>query len=382
MRIVVNTLSVSRGRTGGGETYLVNLTKWLARVSPGDEFVLIESGRNRACFEGLPENVEHRFIPRPFSSRGMRVLFERLFLERTTRRLAPDVLFMPGNAGLPHPPCAEVVAVQSLLPMLAPEEVGFARRVYFRRALPGDLRRATLVLAVSQDIGQVLQRRMGVPAEKIRVVHEGVSVTFAPVRDEEVLRRELATAGVHRPYLLLVGGLKRYKNADKAILALARLNTMIDVPRQLVVIGSDRGGVRPELERLAAEAGVGNAVRFAGTVEHARLAAFYSGADALVFPSSIESFGLPVLEAMACGLAVVGSNCASVPEIIGDAGLTVDPSDIGALAEALRRVLKDEPLRRELLRKGFERVRHFSWERSARGVLAVLREAAEMGRTP
>ena len=376
MRIAINALSIRAGQTGGGETYLVNLTRAMAAAGPESDFVIIVSRTSRALFENMARNVRV-VAPKGFlAGRWARVAYERCLLARAVARLDADVVLMPGNAGMPSPPCPEVVVVQSLLYLLAPEEVNPWRRWYFSRVMPRDLSRATLALAVSQDIGGILTDQLGVPPARIRVVHEGVDIAFAPVADQARIDDAVRAAGGRRPYILFVSALKPYKNADKAVRALAHLNRGLSSPRDLLVVGSDRGGIQADLAELAIKEGVADRVHFTGPVPHNKLDALYSGADALVFPSRIESFGLPVLEAMACGTPVVASNRSAVPEIAGDAALAVDPDDVSALANALRQVIEDPALRETLVAKGLDRARHFTWERAARGTLDVLAEAA------
>ena len=376
MRIAINALSIRAGQTGGGETYLVNLTRAMAAASPENDFLIIASRTSRALFEDMTCNVRVAATKRLPGGRWARVAYERCLLARAVARLDADVVLMPGNAGMPSPPCPEVVVVQSLLYLLAPEEVSPLRRLYFSRVMPRDIAGATLALAVSQDIASILTDQLGVPPARIRVVHEGVDMAFAPVADQGRIDAVVRAAGGRRPYILFVSALKPYKNADKAVRALARLNRGLSAPRDLLVVGSDRGGIQADLAELAIEEGVADRVRFTGPVPHGKLDALYSGADALVFPSRIESFGLPVLEAMACGTPVVASNRSAVPEVAGDAALVVDPEDVSALANALRQTIEDPAVRETLVAKGLDRVRRFTWERAARGTLDVLAEAA------
>ena len=379
MHVAVNTLSVIPGKTGGGETYLVNLFHAVTRVLTDERITFVVSRGNQHLFGSASDNVSFYVVPSVFASRATRVLYERLLLGRTLKRIAPDVVFMPGNAGLPRPPCPEVIAVQSVHYLFVPEEVGRLRTAYFGGVLPGDIRKATLVLAVSNDIASNLRERLSVPEEKIRVVHEGVSLSFAPVEDARQVDAALRDVRIERPYILFVSGLKPYKNTDKAIRALARLNRMMSTPRRLLVIGPDRSGVLPGLKSLAQTEAVADYVHFAGSVDHEKLPAYYTAAEVFVYPSAIETFGLPVLEAMACGTPVVGSNLTSVPEVIGDAGLVVDPENIDSFAEAIRRIIENDAFRNSLVDKGFKRIEYFNWERAARETLAVLREAATMG---
>ena len=374
MHVGINTLSVIPGETGGGETYLVNLIRALAAVDPANRYTLIAGRENRDCFAPPAGNFETVLAPVSLRHRVRRVLYEHLHLPRLARRLGVDVLYCPGNAAPARSDCATVLGVQSLLHILSPEEVGPARRAYFRSVLPRSARRVRRVIAVSEDIKRRLLEHVDIPAEKVRVVYEGVDAAFGRASRGEVdrgLGREHLAPG----YILFVSTLKPYKNADKLIRAAAHLKQARGVEKQVAIAGRDPVGLVRELRALAEGLGIGEQVHFLGPVAHERLPAFYSGAAVFVYPSRIETFGLPVLEAMACGAPVIGSDRAAVPEIIGDAGICVDPDDVAALADAMYRVLADDALQASLRAKGYDRVRSFTWERAARETLAVFEEA-------
>jgi len=142
-----------------------------------------------------------------------------------------------------------------------------------------------------------------------------------------------------------------------------------------VIAGRDPVGLVRRLRALGEELGIGEQIRFLGGVEHERLPFLYAGADVFVYPSSIETFGLPIIEAMACGAPVIGSNRTSVPEVMGEAGISVDPEDVRAMGEAIYRVLTEPGLRDDLCRRGLKRVGEFSWKRAARETLEVFEEA-------
>jgi glycosyltransferase involved in cell wall biosynthesis len=173
-------------------------------------------------------------------------------------------------------------------------------------------------------------------------------------------------------YVLFVGSVERRKNLRGLLQAYARL-LETDVACPLVIVGTRRRGAG-EIGRTLQELHLEESVIFTGYVPDADLPAIYTGADLFVFPSLYEGFGLPPLEAMACGTPVVCSNAASLPEVVGDAAIMVDPYDVEGLAEAMLRVLTDADLREHLRRKGLERARQFTWERTARETVAVYRE--------
>jgi glycosyltransferase involved in cell wall biosynthesis len=372
MHIGINALSIVPGATGGGETYLTGLARALAERAGGWRYTLFVSPRNREALSAIHPDIRC-VVCRVSGPRVTRVAFERLRLPGLVAEAGVDVLFSPGNVAAPVRGCAQTVCIQSLLYRLAPKEVGAARRAYFEWALPRSVRRADMVIAVSEEARRQVLALGDVPEDKVRVVHEGVDPAFRPLTADEV-ERGIGTWGLAPGYVLFVSGLKRYKNADKLIRACALLKER-GFARLVVIAGPDRAGLLPGLSALAVEVGLGEQVRFLGAVEHDKLPALYAGASVFVFPSAIETFGLPVLEAMACGTPVVGSNRSAVPEIVGDAGLIADPEDVAALADAIRRASEDEALRKTLREKGLERAGRFTWARAAEETVKVFEEA-------
>jgi len=374
MRIGVNTLSIVPGITGGAETYLVGLLRGLAAVDSRNSYTLFVSAENRALFENLGSGFEIVTLPVRQRPSWRRVLYEQVRFSRAISRQGMDVLFCPGNAAIRTRSCAQVLCMQSMLYSLAPREVSLARRLYFSRMAPWSVRRASKVIAVSEDVRRRVLALGNAPPDKVRVVCEGVDGAFKRPSEEEMLRR-LRAVGLQPGFVLFVSTLKPYKNADKLLRAMALLRERLTDRKQIVIVGHDPLNLRGQLQSLANESGIGPQVRFFGRVAHDQLPYFYAGADLFVFPSSIETFGLPVLEAMSCGAPVIGSDRTAVPEVVGDAGLCVNPDDIPALADAIYKVLSDNALRDALRQKGYERVKQFTWERAARATLEVFEEA-------
>ncbi|MBD0349330.1 MAG: glycosyltransferase family 4 protein [Thermoleophilia bacterium] len=228
------------------------------------------------------------------------------------------------------------------------------------------IRRADHVIAVSQTTKRDLVRHLGVPEERITVVYEGV--------DHELFR-PVVTRPLDEPYVLFVGSEQPRKNLPRLLRAFAavkRDRRLADL--KLVKVGRASGGERGFRRRTLAavrELALERDVVFTGLVPDEDLPAWYSAAECLALPSFYEGFGFPPLEAMACGCPVVVSSAGALPEIAGDAALVVDPHDPAALADALRQVLLDPELRRELARRGRQRAAHFSWQRAAEQTIAV-----------
>jgi glycosyltransferase involved in cell wall biosynthesis len=239
---------------------------------------------------------------------------------------------------------------------------------YLSGVVPRSVARADRVLADSQATRDDLIEYMGVPPEKVQVLYSGVDGRFRPTEEpgeRERLKERYGLPG-DRPYVLSVGTVQPRKNYVRLIRAFASLER---TSHELVIAGG-HGWLYQEVLAEAEERK--DRVRMLGFVDDADLPALYRGAALFAFPSLYEGFGLPVLEAMACGVPVVCSNTSSVPEVAGDAALLIDPHDEESLAQALERLLSDEGLREQMVKQGFERAGQFTWERAARQLLSTI----------
>lgn len=379
MRIAVDALSVVPGETGGGETYLAGLLGAMeARAADrGHEVRVHCTSENAALFRDgaavrlVPLAVENRSRPR-------RLLFEHLRYGRVLAREGTDVLYAPGNALPLRVPCPAVLGVQSLHSFLVPQEMSRFRVAYFRRMVPASARRAARVLCVSEDLRRtLLQAVPRLDASKVRVVHEGAPQDMARVEDPARVEEACRAYGVEPGrFVLFVSSLNPFKRPERAVEAVARIRAETGAAWPIVLAGRASPEHRARVLDAARACGAEDLVRIAGSVDRARLAALYTGARAMTYPSTVETFGLPPLEAMACGCPVVAAARTSIPEVVGDAALLVDPDDVAAFAAALRRALEDEALRADLVARGRVRLARFDWDRAAGETLDLLEEAA------
>jgi glycosyltransferase involved in cell wall biosynthesis len=241
---------------------------------------------------------------------------------------------------------------------------------YLGQVVPRSVARADRVLADSEATRADLIELMGVAPERVEVLYSGVAPRFRPQAEPGERERLRDRHGLaERPYILSVGTIQPRKNTVHLIRAFARMRSVTRRPEQLLIAGG-RGWLYQEA--VAEAARHGDDVRILGFASDVDLPALYRGAALFAFPSFYEGFGLPVLEAMACGVPVVCSNASSLPEVAGDAALLVDPHDEAGLAQAMQRALEDEPLRREMVARGLEQAAQFTWERAARQLLATF----------
>lgn len=262
-----------------------------------------------------------------------------------------------------------VVTVHDLIPLLYPGLVSLQARVHFRLTLGRVRRRATHIIASSRRTRCDLVTRLDAVPQRITTIPLAADPAFRPL-DATTVARHRARLGLEDGYVLYVGSNKPHKNLLPLMEAWAAVQPR---PVPLVVAGPwDRR--YPQARTRCAELGLGNAVRFIGNVPELGMPALYAGALLLVLPSRYEGFGLPALEAMACGTPVACADAGSLPEVVGEAALAFDPGDVGAIATAIARVLDEPSLRTELARQGCERTRRFSWRRAAAATVGVYRE--------
>jgi glycosyltransferase involved in cell wall biosynthesis len=272
-----------------------------------------------------------------------------------------------------------VVTLHDAIAFRYPEGYSWLNNFLHRRYIPATLANVDAVITVSAASRDDLVRFLGLPPERVFVVPNAVGGAFRPLPDEAA-RSVAARYGAQPPYVLYVGALEARKNVVTLLRAFARLRSAF--PRcTLVVAGAPRFSA-PDVPRALAALDLADAVRFTGYVAEGDLPALYNAATAFCFPSLYEGFGLPVLEAMACGTPVVCARASSLPEVAGDAALLFEARDEGALAEALARVLGEPELAGDLSRRGLARAAGYSWARTAEATQAVYRHVmAARGQT-
>jgi glycosyltransferase involved in cell wall biosynthesis len=310
----------------------------------------------------------------PIASIGQHTSLPLLF-----KRLAADVVLTTHPlAAAFYMPCPAVAAILDLYPLHFPDQ--FARPVapYYRTVFRSIAQRRRII-AISEATKRDAVRLLQVRPETVTVTHLAADEHFRPVLPGPVRSEVLARYGVTSPYVLYHGNKRPHKNVVGLVRAFAQVHERMPDLR-LVITGREVAGdrecdhtdIRSEAEHL----GITSSIVFAGYVEDADLPSLYSAAEVTAVPSLIEGFGLPALESMACGTPVVASRAGALPEVVGDAGLLVDPGQTEALAEAIIRVVGDPEQRRRLSEVAVRRAAEFSWSKAARITLEVLQEAA------
>jgi glycosyltransferase involved in cell wall biosynthesis len=368
VRIAIDASRTLVAERTGTERYSLELIRHLLRLDRANEYLL---------YFNRPPPAE--LIPPAPNWRARVVRLSRLWthvgLSRALACDRPDVLFVPAHVLPLFHRGRSVVTVHDLGFRFYPRAHPPLARCYLDLSSRWAAHRATRLIAVSRSTARDLQRLYRVPSERIRVVYEGVGPQFRPLRDRQTLADLRRRYGLGlEPYLLAVGTLQPRKNLVGLLRAYRRLLDAADEPCRLILVGRMGWGVRAIAEEIARR-GLERHVRRLGHVPDEDLPGLYGEALAFVQPSFYEGFGLTALEAMACGAPVVAANASSLPEIVGPAGLLVDPNSPADITAALSRLVAEPTLRDELAAAGPRRAAQFSWERCARETLAVLLEA-------
>lgn len=370
MRIGLNMLFVAPG-VAGGRVYCEGLLRGLAAVDREHEFWCYT--RRDVSLPPVPTERFHQVTaPVQAGSLVWRTLWEFMALPRAARKDGIQLLHGLGNVSPAGRGCPFVLTIHDLIYRAFPQSLPFGHRCFLHAVQPAVARRADRILVPSRHSLDDVVRQLGVREERVRVVPYGPGNDFAEVSNRARVDAVLGRYGVRRPYIVSVARAYPHKNLAGLLRAFGRLRERGRTDVQLVLIG-DRYRMGRRLLGLAETLGLEQVI-LTGFVSHEDLNALYSGAAVFAFPSLAEGFGLPVLEAMACGTPVVASSASAVPEAVGDAGLLADATDPEAFAVALGRVLDDAGIQAELRQKGRLRVRQFSWEEAALQTLAVYRE--------
>ncbi len=372
MRIGIDYTAATHQQAGIGR-YTRGLVEALAKLGSKHEYVLFVAGGKSLTPDfgfKMPDNFQVKRIP--LSDRFLTIMWHRLrvplpvdlFIGPVDVFHSPDYVLPPLRRG------RKVVTIHDLSFLRYPEGAEPSLRKYLSRAVPDAVRRADMVLADSENTRQDIIELLGVAPAKVEVLYPGVDARFSPLEDDEPLGRVRQLYGLSYPFILSLGTLERRKNLIFLLDAYAALRAGGDVSHKLVIAG-EKGWLYEGILRRVEELSLERDVIFLGFVADENLPALYNLAEFFVFPSLYEGFGLPPLEAMACGTPVISSNSSSLPEVLGEAGLMVSSEDTDVLAQAMGRVLDDPALRQDLAQKGVRQARKFAWPASAQKLLTT-----------
>jgi glycosyltransferase involved in cell wall biosynthesis len=354
-------------------TYIRNLVRQLTRIDQETEYVLLCQERDRQIAGELELGRNFRAVIDRSASYSIR---EQISVPIVLGRQNPDLFHAPHYVLPPLVRCRSVVTIHDcihlMFPQYLPNRLALA---YARSSIWMAARTSSRILTVSEASKRDILRFFNVPPEKITVIYNGIDQRFHVKPPDEEMARVRQRYQLEGDFVLYVGNVKPHKNLGRLLDAFHQVRQGGLDHLKLVVIG-DEISKYTELRRLVHRLNLHKHIRFLGFMPDETLAVLYRLAAVFVFPSLYEGFGLPPLEAMASGTPVVTSNVSSLPEVVGDAAVLVDPNDAESIADGMRRVLTDPTLAATLTERGLARAAEFSWERSVRQINAIYRELA------
>ncbi len=358
-------------RYSGIGKYIQNLIENLARIDRKNQYILFVKENDLGICKINQENFNFQVVRASlFSPR------EQLSLPIEIKRNRLDTFHTP-HFNLPlFSPVKKVVTIHDLIPSIFPKaRSSRLSRLYYRFMNSQAAKKAGKIIVDSKNTKKDLLKFFKILEGKIEVIYGGVSERFKPVNDTESLEAIKKKFNSTKNFLLYVGLRKPHKNLVSLIKVLGILRGKMDFDIQLVIVGK-KDPRFTQVEEAAKKLDLVEEVLSLGEVSDEDLVLLYNAAQIFLFPSLYEGFGLPPLEAMACGTPVISSNTSSLPEVLGDAALLIDPNDTNKWVEKIKAVLTSEDLRKKLKRKGLERARHFSWKRAAQDTLKVYESLA------
>lgn len=364
MKIGIISERLNRPLTGVG-TYTYNLIKEISKILPQDSFYLIDY-TDQCIFYSINKINFGSFVKRFPKKSYTWQLYTQLKLRKNNLDL--DIIHSPENASLfvKLQNQKKVVTVHDIIAYIY-AEFGFTSFRY-KLTLKRTLRTADKIITDSYNTKKDLINYFDIPEQKINVIYLAADEKFKPL-DSQKVSPILKKYGIFFPYILYVGGFMKHKNVPILLKAFCKLKKE-GINHKLVFTGNSNKVINNIIQKL----GLQKYVMFIGYVEGEDLPALYNGADLFVYPSLYEGFGLPPLEAMACGCPVITSNTSSLPEVVGDAGIMFDPYDVDELSNVMLKVLSDNILRKDLIIKGLNRSKMFSWEKCAKDTVNVYYE--------
>jgi len=369
MLIAIDASTIST--QGGPRTYVLGLLDALFRLDRENEYLV---------FYNDPVHLGRfplaREIVLPGRNPLARLWREHVMLPLACRREKVALLHCPKSAIPYFSPCPTVVTLHDLIPLRHPETEKFAARIYWNIQIPVAARKSSFIITDSEHARQEIMEDFNVPPERIKAVMLGFNPAMLGKREPAGAAAVRAKYGLPEGYILYVGTIQPRKNIDALIEAYATLQGRRDSMPKLVIVGR-KGWLYDRLFARIAELGLTAEILFTGFVPDEELPYIYDGAKLFAYLSFFEGFGLPPLEAMACGVPVITSNTTSLPEVVADAGITVAPGDAVAVVEAIGRLLDDPEYAALLGRRGRERARLFSWDAAARETLAIYRRVVD-----
>jgi glycosyltransferase involved in cell wall biosynthesis len=369
MKIAIDIRFLNSNEKAGGYQHIYNLVSHLLSVDPHNRYRFLSAIKGFHGNQDIPDQFIYRF-----SDRLSNILIDRLSV---------PIEFIMGKIDIFHGPyfflpncllCKTILTIHDLMVFRHPEFLEPEGVTYYKKRIHSSIKRADAIISVSNFTKNEIVELFDIPENKVRVIYNGISSIFRPIKDRIRIEEVKSKYGIKgQRYLLFVGNIEPKKNIETLIHAHAELCKSSGYKYPLLIVGNKTWYFKNVWE-VVQRRHVERNIIFTGVINDEDLPFLYNGAEVFIFPSLFEGFGIPAIEAMACGTPVIASNRTSIPEIVADAALYVDPLNISEMVEAIDKVLSNSQLREQLIQKGLKRSQYFSWEKTARETLSLYRE--------
>ncbi|MBW9221790.1 glycosyltransferase family 4 protein [Methanothermococcus sp. SCGC AD-155-C09] len=370
MKVGIISDRLNRTLTGVG-TYVYNLIKELSKDNNDNLFLINYTENNIFNLNSVIIDNPFNFLPKKYAYYSWHI-YLNYYLKN--KKLDLDIIHSPENVTLfikLKEGQKKVITVHDIMAFRFPDISDIITRYRYKFLLPKTLRTADKIISDSYSTKKDIIKYFKIPEDNVKVIHLGVDEDYKPLSKEEInnIKRK---HNINYPFILYTGGLAPNKNVERLIYAFYKLKKQL--PKyKLIITGIKRYKYKSIFETID-KLNLQKDVIFTGYVPDEDLPGLYNAADLFVYPSIYEGFGLPPLEAMACGTPVITSNTSSLPEVVGNAGIIIDPYDVDRLSRAMYEVLSNDGLREELRKKGLKRAKLFNWRKTAEETLKVYRE--------
>lgn len=356
----------SKGPEMGTRVYTENVVEGILERDKKNQYLLIYNDQELlGKYSGYP-NAREIVIRMP-----TKLLWDQFAIPLLAKKEKLDLIFNPKFTVSLFSGCKTVFVLHGMEWYVYPEAYKWYDIIYVKFALPFYCRKADSIVAVSKLVKSDIVKYIGINEDKIKAIYEAANKIFGPIKDQDTLMAIKEKYNLPDRFILYVGGIFPSKNFSGLVKAFYNLKK--EGPYNLVVVGSKRWKFEKDF-KLISKLDLDDDIHFTGRVPQMDLPAFYNLAEMFVFPSLYEGFGIPILEAMACGCPVIASKTGALPEIAGNAAAFIDPYDIDEMSATMHKVLADEDFRQDLIEKGYKQVKKFSWEKCAKEIIEAFRE--------
>ncbi len=365
MRIGINARYLQNTRTGI-EQQIYHILLHLKMLDRNNEYVLFLNSNKKVSVDIVDLGFRYEVSRFPTTNQILKIAWQHLYLPCRIKNLRIDVFHEINFIAPFFKQCPTVITVHDLAFKFVSDSFTLRNRLYIEQLMKRSIDTSDRVIAVSECTKKDIMLNYKIKEQKVKVIYPGIDESFHPITDlkEKISNLVKAKYGITRNFILTVSLISPRKNLINLIRAFTRLKKKGAIDHQLVIVGK-KGWLFKEVFEEAATSNYKKDIIFCGFVPQDDLVMLYNAADVFTYPSLYEGFGLPLLEAMACGCPVVTSNLSSIPEVCSDAALLVDPHDPAGLADAIFRILADSCLKKSLVEKGRMRASAFSWRRTA-----------------